>query len=149
MAEKYSENHVEKIKAQLIKAIKRLELSSAKIPVKENALKVDEYTDEDLAQIEAWMSRFARLTDIFMNQFLRTLILQGDPAFRGTLKDILNVSEKLGFIDSAREWYQIRELRNRQAHEYEEEDLIGLFFEMKKHYDRVTKIKLENLKGPC
>lgn len=102
---------------------------------------VDEYTDEELGAYDEFMSRFARVTDIFLSQLLRTMLRKQDPAFRGTFLDSLNAAEKFGIIDSAEEWYKIRELRNRQAHEYEEEDLLGLYQEVLKQVERVRTIQ--------
>ena len=72
---------------------------------------------------------------------MRACVKRSDPAFRGSFRDSLDLAEKLGVIDSANEWYGIRELRNRQAHEYEDEDLLNLFRETLAQTDRIRSIK--------
>ena len=60
-------------------------------------------------------------------KYLRTLALEQDPAFNGTVRDVLNFAEKFGTIDSAELWMEIRELRNISAHEYLDEKLSAHF----------------------
>ena len=76
---------------------------------------------------EALTARFARVTDIFVSKYLRLLVLDQDPAFRGETRDLLDTSEKLGFISDADRWMKIRELRNKIAHEYTKQDLVSIF----------------------
>ena len=86
--------------------------------------------EEDLEVLESFASRFARASDLIISRYLRMLALQHDPAYRGTLIDLLNFSEKTGVIDSASTWYRIRELRNVAAHEYATDDLAALYAEI-------------------
>lgn len=117
-------------KTQLRKALKHLETSFAKVTV----LKTDvsKMTDDELETWESFSSRFSRASDIFISKVLRGWALKRDPAFRGSLIDLLNEAEKNGVIDSANVWARIRELRNVAAHEYAEEDLSNLFDEIRK-----------------
>ena len=73
------------------------------------------------------VSRFARTTDIFVAKYLGSFVLKGDPAFSGSLIDTINYAEKKGLIASARNWIEIRELRNKISHEYAAADLKILF----------------------
>lgn len=88
------------------------------------------WSEEDLEVLESFASRFARASDLIVSRYLRMLALQGDPAYRGTLIDLLNLSEKTGVIESASTWYRIRELRNVAAHEYATDDLAALYAEV-------------------
>ncbi len=81
---------------------------------------------KNLDQLEPWealTSRFARVTDIFVSKYLRLMVLDMDPAFRGETRDVLDKAEKTALISSADEWMKIRELRNKIAHEYSKHDL--------------------------
>lgn len=80
---------------------------------------------------EAFTSRFARCTDIFLSKYVRLLILDLDPGFRGEMRDFLDKAEKAGFIERADAWMKIRELRNKIAHEYTKEDLVQTLKEVK------------------
>ena len=82
---------------------------------------------EDLETWEGFIARFARVSDIFLSKYLRTFVLKGDPAFRGSLRDFVDQAEKLGLLDDAEAWMAIRELRNLSAHEYTDEKLLPLF----------------------
>ncbi len=113
----------------LLKALKHLEYSYQKV-LKKELLKKSEWSEEELETLESFSSRFARTSDIFLSQYLRTLSLETDPAFRGTFIDTLNLAEKMNWITSAKEWLRIRELRNVSAHEYHTSDLHSLFQEL-------------------
>ena len=83
---------------------------------------------EDLwsERVEAFMSRFSRTADLFVNKSLRTLVAfeLEDP---GTLLDILQKAEKRGIIDSAANFRKIKQLRNMIVHDYAGEDLAESF----------------------
>jgi hypothetical protein len=87
-------------------------------------------TESELEAWESFSSRFARSTDLFVSQILRLKVKQKDPVFRGGVIDILNESEKFGWITDAKKWWRIRELRNVAAHEYAIADLPALYAEL-------------------
>nr|VFK38377.1 MAG: hypothetical protein BECKSD772F_GA0070984_10248 [Candidatus Kentron sp. SD]VFK43526.1 MAG: hypothetical protein BECKSD772E_GA0070983_102628 [Candidatus Kentron sp. SD]VFK79583.1 MAG: hypothetical protein BECKSD772D_GA0070982_105517 [Candidatus Kentron sp. SD] len=74
--------------------------------------------DEELDErFEALTSRFARLSDILVQRFLRLLdTLDLEPP--GTARDRINRAEKNGIIESADSFVGMRLLRNRITHEY-------------------------------
>ena len=113
----------------LLKALNHLEFSFKKI-----GNIADDFDLEDLELLETYesfTSRFSRASDIFSKKLLRSLVLKDDPSFKGGFMDILNQSEKLGFISDARHWWEIRSLRNKEAHEYTEDNLRQYFKEIK------------------
>ena len=124
MMDKY-EKILEIRKRQLNKALDRLSYSFHK--VSKLPLSVDAFDDETLESWESFSARFARASDIFLSQYLRTYVLITDKGFQGSLRDFLNTAEKLRLIDNAEVWMNIRELRNISAHEYTEEDLVAVF----------------------
>ncbi len=130
---------ITEIEGKLLKALARFESSLGRLPAMKDS--VDSFSDQELGVYDEFMSRFARLTDIFLSRYVRACVKRSDPAFRGSFRDSLDLAEKLGVIDSANEWYGIRELRNRQAHEYEDEDLLNLFRETLAQTDRIRSIK--------
>ncbi len=118
----------EKIKSDLLKSLKHLKYSYEK--VKNIDLSKKEWPENELEVLESFSSRFARTTDIFVSRFLRLKVHEWDPAFRGTMIDLLLIAEKQGLISSAKKWYRIRELRNAAAHEYTSDDLQVLYSEI-------------------
>jgi len=88
---------------------------------------VEKLDEEMLETWESFAARFARVCDIFLSRYLRTLVLIEDPGFSGTLRDFLNLAEKMGIISSTKDWLALRELRNITAHEYSDKDM-GAFF---------------------
>lgn len=87
---------------------------------------------DDFESWEALTARFARTTDIFLSKYIRLLVLELDPGFRGEMRDYLDKAEKSSLISNADQWMRIRELRNKIAHEYSKEDLIKTLQEVLK-----------------
>ena len=133
------ENILDIRKRQLLKALDRLGYSYQK--VKTLPLSVEKFDDETLETWESFSARFARASDIFLSQYLRVAILLTDRGFKGTMRDFLDIGEKLGLIDDAEAWMGIRELRNLSAHEYTEEDLVIMFERLLKDCPRLLSIK--------
>lgn len=100
---------------------------------------VERLDEESLETWESFAARFSRFSDIFLTQYLRTLVLIDDPGFTGSLRDFVNQGEKLGIIDDAKAWMAIRELRNMTAHDYSEKDLSEFFKRLKKECPRLFK----------
>jgi hypothetical protein len=87
--------------------------------------------EHDLAEWECLTARFSRVAEIFLQRYLRTWVLIRDPGFEGSFRDYLNASEKYGLINDAAPWLAVREMRNKMAHEYEDERLALLFSEVR------------------
>ncbi len=78
------------------------------------SLLVDEFLAE---KVEAFASRFCRYQDMLGDKlFPLWLELVGER--QKTFLDNLNRLEKLGIIESAETWLQLRGLRNKMVHEY-------------------------------
>ncbi len=118
------EKQIKKTTEELQFALKHLEYSYSKVK------KLGLPALEDMESLETWESftfRFSRVSDLFCKKLLRTLVLQGDPSFRGSLMDLLNQSEKQEFISNSNRWWNIRALRNKEAHEYTRSSMIPFF----------------------
>lgn len=76
--------------------------------------------------LDALTSKFARVSDIFTQKVLKSLVLltrEDAPTF----VDRMNLCEKLGIISSATDIIEIRDLRNQIAHEYLTENLTEIY----------------------
>lgn len=124
---------------QIIKTLEHLAYSYGK--VQHLTASIDQLSSEDLETWEGFVSRFARASDIFLAKYLRTRVLQGDPAFRGSLRDFVDQAEKMGVIDNADEWMGIRELRNLSTHEYTTEGLSKHFENLRKLAPKILGLK--------
>lgn len=116
--------------AKIVKSLKYLEYSyqrTLKMPLNPAVM-----TDPELEAWDSFASRFARTSDIFLSKYIRAFILKDDPAFDGGFRDQLNRAEKLGLIDDANVWMEIRELRNATVHEYSDKDLEKIFEKFRK-----------------
>jgi len=78
---------------------------------------------------------------MFMNRYIRLRVIHEDPAFAGTLRDRLNLAEKLKIIDDAKIWLEIRSLRNITGHEYSEDDLETFFENLLSHTPTLISIR--------
>lgn len=87
------------------------------------------YSEKELVEYEAFASRFARTSDIFIQKILR-LIDELDAETQvppPTPMDRMNRAEKKGVVESAEKLIEIRKLRNTIAHEYIPEAIKGIF----------------------
>lgn len=119
------EKQIALYKSHVEKALRHLEYSLGKISKIPQSYDVEDF--EVLETFESFTSRFSRLSDIIAKKLIRSLILKDDPSFSGGLMDYLNQAEKLGLISDAQHWWVVRSLRNKEAHEYTEEDLRNYF----------------------
>ncbi len=80
--------------------------------------------DIDLAErVEAFLSRFGRLQDTLGDKLLPAfLAAHGERT--GTLLENLDRAERLGLVDDAQSWFDMRRLRNQMVQEYVEDPLI-------------------------
>jgi hypothetical protein len=123
---------------KLQKALQHLQYSYNKIlNLSEQVASLD---DESLEIWESFAARFSRVTEIFLSQYLRSLVLLDDPGFSGSLRDFLNQGEKLGIISDVQAWMNIRELRNITAHDYSEDDLSNFFSLLKQECPRLLNL---------
>lgn len=105
----------------LQKALEYLKYSYKKI--QSLSMTIQDADPELLETWESFVARFSRVTDIFMMKYIRLKILIDDPGFGGTFTDHLNRAEKLGLIQDAHQWKEIRNLRNQATHEYSPKEL--------------------------
>ena len=95
----------------------------------ENIVITTSVNELEFDALEVLASRFARLSDILVQKIFRTidaLLLEGS----GSTIDVINRAEKRG-LATPQSLRKIREIRNRIAHEYADEDLLLLFVEIK------------------
>ncbi len=114
---------------KLLKALDHLEYSYNKVQALPDDL--SQMDDEIMETWESYSSRFSRVSDIFTMQYLRTRIGAEEPGFKGTTRDYLNKAEKLSLIKQSALWLTIRELRDVEAHEYNDDDLTGFYRKLK------------------
>ena len=96
-------------------------------------------------------SKFSRISDIFTQKILKSLILrlrEDAPTFI----DRMNLCEKLGVLPSAEDMISIRDLRHLIAHEYITENLLEVYWETLQLSDKLletisqTEQFIQNLK---
>jgi hypothetical protein len=74
-------------------------------------------------RLDAFVSRFGRLQDTVTYKLLPAL-LQAMAEPRGAALENLDRAEKLGWLDSADQWLEMRKLRNQMVHEYIEDRVV-------------------------
>ena len=123
----------------LKQALPSFERSLVKCRDLDFSLPISFETEESL---DALSSKFSRVSDIFTQKVLKTLIFvvrEDAPTFL----DRMNLCEKLGIIPSAEELIAIRDLRNTIAHEYLSENLVEIYMEIIQLSDSLLKAILE------
>lgn len=88
-------------------------------------LSVEKYKNlskDEVQAIDQYLFRFAKLQDTLGDKLFRVLLKEYEPNdVVLPFIDALNRLEKIGFINSAKEWIILREIRNEIAHQYEDE----------------------------
>jgi uncharacterized protein YutE (UPF0331/DUF86 family) len=109
---------------ELQQAISHLRYSAQS--VKKTPDSLEGVTEAELERVEAFTSRFARVVDLISKKVLRALDEYElyDP---GTLLDVANRAEKRGLIMSVDWLRELRDVRNRTAHDYAGERLPEIF----------------------
>jgi len=79
-------------------------------------------TKNEVQAIDQYIFRFSKLQDTLGEKIFRLLIEEFMPSNElVTFIDKLNMLEKLGFINSVKEWQNLRKIRNEIAHQYDDE----------------------------
>lgn len=95
-------------------------------------------------RLDAFVSRFGRLQDTLTDKLLPALLdAMAEP--KASAIENLDRAEKLGWIDSADEWLEIRKLRNQMIHEYIE-DLVILANALEAGYRFVPRLVVTSSK---
>jgi hypothetical protein len=124
----------EKVKHNLSESYKHLKrLSDAflqlekdyNLPLDENSYQLIVDDLESLAYSDQIIYRFSKLQDCMGAKLFKSILLyQGENTDKPFL-DILNQLEKMNII-SVDDWFEIRDLRNEIAHDYEDDDNIAI-----------------------
>lgn len=126
----------------LVQALPSLERSLAKCRKYDFSLPFSFEIEESM---DALSSKFARVSDIYTQKVLKTLLfLLREDAL--TFIDRVNLCEKLGIITSADELIAIRDLRNTIALEYLSENLLEIYQETIRLSDCLLKSILQTEK---
>lgn len=90
-------------------------------------ISANNYSENQLIELEALTFRFARMSDLFTQKVLKTIdAIEGTTP--GTVRDRLLQAEKKKIVESADTFMEIRKVRNQIAHEYEMNALNDIFF---------------------
>lgn len=88
-------------------------------------LSVEKYhnlTKDEVQAIDQYLYRFAKLQDTMGDKIFKLIIQQYEQnSDILPFLDILNKLEKIGFITSAKEWINLRKIRNEISHQYDDE----------------------------
>ncbi|MDR2535094.1 MAG: hypothetical protein LBD29_03570 [Treponema sp.] len=87
----------------------------------------EKFSKGEFDKFENLTSRYARTTDMLVNQTLRSLD-NVEMVESGTIIDVMNRAEKRGIVTSAETLHTLKDLRNEIVHEYQIEQ-IERFFE--------------------
>jgi uncharacterized protein with HEPN domain len=145
---KESYKHLERLESALNELSKFV-----KFPLNENDLRKINNSIQLLAYSDQIIYRFSKLQDCMGAKLFKSLLLfQGENANKPFL-DILNQLEKIDIID-VDEWFEIRDLRNEIAHDYDDNEIevinilnniYKLKDELKNILNRIEKIKRESI----
>ncbi|MFK5938618.1 MAG: hypothetical protein QM497_09525 [Sulfurimonas sp.] len=77
---------------------------------------------DEVQDIDQYLYRFSKLQDTLGQKIFKLVLSIFEPSNEVIpFLDMLNKLEKLNFIDSAKEWLNLRDIRNKIAHQYDDE----------------------------
>jgi len=96
---------------------------------------------QDLAFSDQIIYRFSKLQDTIGAKLFKALLLYQGENIDKPFLDILNQLEKIDIVD-VDEWFELRDLRNEIAHDYENNeylaiDILNNIFELKKELEKI------------
>lgn len=115
--------------------------SRYKFPMDENSYKKIINSIQDLAFSDQIIYRFSKLQDTIGAKLFKGLLLYQGENINKPFLDILNQLEKIDIVD-VDEWFELRDLRNEIAHDYENNDYLAIdilnnIFELKKDLEKI------------
>ena len=150
---------IEKILYECDRHINRIESSSKKMSAfmpldKEKYINL---SDDEVEHIDQFLFRFAKLQDAMGQKLFRAILIYLNEDIEGKpFIDILNTMEKIGLIDSAYAWRELRDIRNELSHNYEDEpeqmseainkiydkrsSLINIYKKIKSYYQKKNNL---------
>jgi len=81
----------------------------------------------EMEPYDALASRFERFVDIAVNRFFRSVEMELKMEASETIRDRLLYMAKQGLVTSPEIWLEMRDFRNRIAHDYLPEQLVSIF----------------------
>jgi predicted nuclease with TOPRIM domain len=127
--------------------------NSFEFPLDKNSFEKITSSRQLLAYSDQIIYRFSKLQDCMGSKLFKSLLLfQGENVNKPFL-DILNQLEKINVID-VDEWFEIRDLRNEIAHDYEDNELESITIlntiyklrdELKNILNTINKLKEESI----
>lgn len=85
-----------------------------------------QYSPDELEPYDALVTRFERTIEVFL-KFFRTIELFETAESGSTVRDCLGLMCKLGIITDVELWMEMREVRNRIAHDYVPDRIKGIY----------------------
>jgi hypothetical protein len=110
---------------ELLAAVEHLKFSSDSVAPFVGVERMEDWSPEALEKIEAFTSRFARVVDLLIHRVLRSIDFY-ELQEPGTLLDVANRAERRGLVDSVDWLREMKDARNRIAHDYTGERLPEL-----------------------
>lgn len=112
----------------------------------EKISKYKDLKDYDLEVLDAFFIRFERIVELILSKLSKSIEIYETWTSDFTLRDRLNLFEKLWLISSTEKWLDMRSLRNKIVHDYIENLASDLIFIIQNHYDDEIKNTLKILR---
>ncbi len=80
------------------------------------------HNKDEVQAIDQYLYRFSKLQDILGQKIFKAILNIYEPDQEALpFLDVLNKLEKLNFLEDKKEWLNLREKRNKIAHQYDDE----------------------------
>lgn len=84
------------------------------------------YSPDELEPYDALVTRFERTVEVFL-KFFRTVETFETAGSGSTVRDCLGLMARLGLVQDVDVWMEMREVRNRIAHDYLPDRIKGIY----------------------
>ena len=103
-------------------------------------------TSLELEPLDAFNSRFERLVELILSKYTKSIELIETWINEWTLRDRLNLLEKIWLISNVDLWLEMRWLRNKIALDYIEDAIFDLYFIILRKYNSEIQNFIKNIK---
>jgi uncharacterized protein YutE (UPF0331/DUF86 family) len=100
---------------------------------------IKDMSEDELEPYDALVSRFERAVEIFLNKCSKSVCAEETGAIPDVLRDRLNFLAKLKIVAEAEQWLEMREVRNRIAHDYLPEQAAAIYNDLIKTYRSIVE----------
>lgn len=121
---------IERLKKSIDAATKAINLVLHSARKLKHVSSIASFNADQLEPYDALVGRFERAVEVVLGRLSRSIDLYETAGTTETLRDRLGLMHKLGLVSNTEIWIEMREVRNKIAHEYLPEQVCRIYNEI-------------------